>query len=91
MLLEKTLSGAGQFTDWKYVSDDRFVDLSISGTFSATITLQRKFTKYGDVVDYTTFAAEEETYFYVPTGAYYRVGIKSGDYSSGDAKIKFSV
>lgn len=63
-----------------------YFNLSISGTFSATVTVQRSFdnTNWFDV---DTFTAPIETYGFDPSQCYYRAGIKTGDYTSGTAVI----
>ena len=59
-------------------------NLSISGTFSATVTVQRSDdgTTWRDV---DTFTAPSEEVGYDPILNYYRVGIDTGDYTSGTA------
>ncbi len=93
MLLEKTITAQNTFTDWKLFSAYQTVDISISGLSATTVTLQRKFKKYGaDVLDVETWTADEETYFTVPSDAYYRVGVKTGGYGGGDTvKVKLSI
>jgi hypothetical protein len=61
-------------------------NLSISGTFSATVTVQRSFdnTNWFDV---DTFTSPIETYGFDPSQCYYRAGIKTGAYTSGTAVI----
>lgn len=90
---KKTIDGENQFTAWKYFSAGTNVDLSIGGTISdSTITLQRKFKKYGaDVLDVDSFTSAQETYFYVASPAFYRVGVKTGDYGTDSPKVKLAV
>ena len=85
---QKSISAEDTFTDWVLFTSGTYVDLSISGTFSATVTLQRKFEKYGSPLDVDTFTSSAEKDFYVAATAYYRVGIKTGDYTSGTANVK---
>ena len=61
-------------------------NLSISGTFVATVTVQRSFdnTNWFDV---DTFISPIETYGFDPSQCYYRAGIKTGAYTSGTAVI----
>lgn len=61
-------------------------NLSISGTFVATVTVQRSFdnTNWFDV---DTFTSPIETYGFDPSQCYYRAGIKTGAYTSGTAVI----
>jgi len=57
-------------------------NLSISGTFSATVTVQRSDdgTTWRDV---DTFTAPSEEVGYDPILNYYRVGVATGDFTSG--------
>ena len=57
-------------------------DISISGTFSATATAQRSEdgTNWRDVKSWTAPAEEAG---YDPVLMYYRVGVKTGGYTSG--------
>jgi hypothetical protein len=59
-------------------------NLSISGTFVATVTVQRSEdgTTWRDV---DTFTAPTEEVGYDPILNYYRVGVATGDYTSGTA------
>jgi hypothetical protein len=91
MLIEKTISAENTFTEWKYFKGGSNVDISISDISDSTVTLQRKFTEYGDVLDVDTFSAATETYFYAASPAYYRIGKKTGDHGSDDVKVKMSV
>ena len=89
MIEEITISGENQFTNWKYFSGNSNVDLSIGGTLSdSTVTLQRKFKKYGDILDSDIFTFITETFFFVSAPGYYRVGVKSGDYGLDSPKLK---
>tara|TARA_R110000823_G_C15936572_1_gene500003 strand:- start:923 stop:1216 length:294 start_codon:yes stop_codon:yes gene_type:complete len=57
-------------------------DISVSGTFVATVTAQRSENKttWRDVKSYTLPAEEVG---YDPILTYYRVGVKTGGYTSG--------
>ncbi len=63
-----------------------YFNLSISGTFVATITVQRSFDKT-NWFDVDTFTAPIETYGFDPSQLYYRAGIKTGAYTSGTAVV----
>jgi hypothetical protein len=54
MLIEKTISAENTFTEWKYFKGGSNVDIPVSAISDSTITLQRKFTEYGDVLDVDT-------------------------------------
>ena len=59
-------------------------DLSISGTFVATVVVQRNIEGDG-WVDVDSFTAPIETFGFQPSFALYRVGVKTGGYTSGTA------
>ena len=62
-------------------------DLSIAGTFVATVTVQRSFDGGSSWSDVETFTAPIETYGVQPTYANYRVGVATGDYGSGTVTV----
>jgi hypothetical protein len=80
----KTISAADSFTDAVHIIGD--FNLSISGTFSATVTVQRS-TDGATWRDVDTFTAPSEEVGYDPMKNFYRAGIKTGDYTSGSATI----
>jgi hypothetical protein len=63
--------------------------VSISGTFAANVTVQRSVdgSTWRDV---NTFTAPFEGTGVEPDVMYYRVGVKTGQYTSGTADIRFS-
>lgn len=79
-----SLSAQNTFTD--SIDLVGHFNLSISGAFVATVTVQRSFdnTNWFDV---DTFTGPIETYGFDPSQVYYRAGIKTGDYTSGTAVI----
>ena len=64
-------------------------NISISGTFSATVTVQRSFdnSTWHDVDSFT--AATQQTGF-EPEVVWYRAGVKTGGYTSGTANVRVS-
>ena len=63
-----------------------FFSLSIKGTFVATVTVQRTYdgTNWGDV---GTFTGQTEQTGQEGSGAKYRAGVKTGDFTSGTIEI----
>lgn len=61
-------------------------NLSISGTFSATVTVQRSFNGT-DWLDVDTFTSSIETYGFDPSECRYRAGVKTGDFTSGTVVV----
>lgn len=64
-------------------------NLSISGTFSANVTVQRSYDN-STWLDVDTFTSASEEVGYEPQEMYYRVGVKTGDYTSGTASVLLS-
>lgn len=62
-------------------------DLSISGTFSATVTVQRSFDGGSSWAAVDTFTAPIETFGEQPSYSTYRVGVATGDYTSGTVTV----
>lgn len=79
-----SLSAQNTFTD--SIDLVGHFNLSISGTFVATVTVQRSFdnTNWFDV---DTFTGPIETYGFDPSQCYYRAGIKTGAYTSGTVLV----
>lgn len=62
--------------------------LSISGTFAATVTLQRSFDSGSNWVDVETYtAATEKAIIDKTDDIQYRVGVKTGEFSSGTVNL----
>jgi hypothetical protein len=89
-LVTAALTAQNTFTDWIYSTKE--FNLSISGTFVGTITVQRAFDTAdadNDARDVDTFTAPIETYGFEPSGvALYRAGFKTGEFTSGTANIR---
>ena len=81
----KDVSAENTFTDAIRVKD--YFNLSISNTFSGTVTVQRSLdgTTWRDVDDFTAII---ETYGFDPEPYFYRAGIKTGNYTSGTASLR---
>jgi hypothetical protein len=85
-MIEKNISSENTFTIPVPMYGE--IDLSIAGTFEGTLTLQRSFDGGNNWRNVDTFTTSTETYFYEPKyDVYYRIGFKTGDYSSGTAEI----
>lgn len=64
-------------------------NFSLSGTFSATVTVQRSVdgSTWRDV---DTFTAPSEEVGYEPEVMYYRAGVKTGAFTSGSAVVRLA-
>ena len=74
------------FTASMEVAPGTLVSVSVSGTFAGTVTLQRSFdgSTWHDIAAHTVTAVSETTYT-VDEEQDIRLGIKTGDYTSGAA------
>ncbi|HUT56427.1 MAG TPA: hypothetical protein VNA25_00975 [Phycisphaerae bacterium] len=90
-----SLTGADQFTDDESmrivgVGATRIFDVDITGTWAGTITLQRSIDEAGSWVDVTSWTANQDTTHddgLDNSIAYYRIGFKTGEYTSGTAVV----
>ena len=86
-LVTKDISAQNTFSDGLYVVGA--FNLSISGTFVGTVTVQRSFDQGATWRDVDTFTAPIETAGSDPEPVVvYRAGIKTGEYTSGTASIR---
>ena len=99
-MASKTLSITAQntFTDGVRVTgakdSQQDVAISISNTFVATVTIQRSLTgnvaaNYHDLP--STFSAPTEQNVIPTTETWYRVGVKTGDFTSGTVDVAISI
>lgn len=81
----KDIDAENTFSDAIRVKDH--FNLSVYGTFSATVTVQRSLdgSTWRDV---DTFTAATETYGFDPEPFFYRAGVKTGEYISGTASVR---
>ena len=91
----KNVNAQNLFTDEIspcYNSPSCSLNYSISGTWAGTVTMQRAFpsapTTWYDVETFTS--NEEGQLFDYERGNKYRMGIKTGDYTSGTAVLRLS-
>lgn len=75
------------------VGDARSFSVIISNTFSATVTVQRSIGEEGDWQDVPTLSHTSATSYGYNDSldnqiVYYRVGVKTGDFSSGTADVQ---
>lgn len=94
--VEKTITAQNQFTE-KFTPDvgmrepPVFMNISIEGTFVATVTLQRSFDNGGTWKDTDTFASPDELCSPISEQAVvYRLGVKTGDFTSGSIEARLS-
>lgn len=81
-----SVTAENSFTEWLDVWPGH-VDVGISGTWVGTVTVQRKLNSSDTVLDVDTFTSNFQGYFTVGSGQAVRVGVKTGDYTSGTVVI----
>lgn len=88
-LKERTLTGENQFCDPCEIVG--YFNIGISGTWVGTITVQRSFDSGSTWFDVATWIANTQEYgFEAERGVQYRVGVKTGDYVSGNPVLRLS-
>ena len=81
------ISAGNTFTPWLKLSGA--FSLSISGTWAGTVTIQRSFDGGTTPLDVQTYTANiEDTGSEPREDTVYRVGIKTGNYTSGTANVR---
>lgn len=94
--VEEDLSAADSFTDPVRVTgigNSRRLTISITGTFSGTLRLQRSPAEPGswtDVKSWTTGTTENFDDGFDNQVMFYRIGFKTGEYTSGTASVSAS-
>ena len=84
-LLNATIAAADTFSDEVQLEGD--FNLSVSGTFSGTLTVQRSRDR-DTWLDVDTFTAPAEEVGYDPEFNWYRVGCKAGELASGSVAVR---
>lgn len=68
-----------------------YFNISISGTWAGTVTVQRSFDSGTTWFDVEDFVANVEEFGYEPEdGVLYKIGIKTGNYTSGTVVLRIS-
>lgn len=86
-IVSASIGAQNTFTDSIKLSGP--FDLSISGTFVGTVTVQRSYDN-SSWKDVDTFTSPSEEYGFQPEIAWYRAGIKTGAYTSGTAVVSLA-
>lgn len=85
----KSVTAENTFTDAVQLDANKKAAISISGTFSATVTVQRRLDG-ANWRDVQSFSAATEQSYEADVGQEIRVGVKTGDFSSGTVAIAVS-
>lgn len=95
-LVSADITGEDQFTSHIRVTgvdNDRRFTIDRAGTWSGTVTLQRSIGEPGAWVDVTSYTTNGSTTYDDTLDnqvIYYRIGIKSGEYTSGTAEVSLT-
>ena len=88
-LQTRSITGENLFSD--AVKIIGYFNISISGIWVGTITVQRSFDEGSTWFDVATWTANTQEYGFEPEReVQYRVGIKTGDFVSGQADVRLS-
>lgn len=86
-LVTASITAQNTFSDGLYT--EGAFNISIAGTFVATVTVQRSFDQGATWRDVDTFTAPIETNGFDPEPVVvYRAGVKTGDFTSGTVDIR---
>ena len=91
-LVSRTITASGQFTD--PVSLKGYFNLSVSGTWAGTLTVQRSWDLGSTWLDVDSWTANTEEYGLEPEHTnvvLYRVGAKEAAFTSGSASLRLSL
>lgn len=84
--LSASLTAQNTFCGPTYLAKDRPFQISVSGTFTATVTLQKSYdggSNWHDVESYTT--ATEKIVDSIDGATMWRLGVKTGGFGNGTA------
>ena len=88
-LQTRSISGDNLYTDAAEIIG--YFNISLSGTWVGTVTAQRSFDLGSTWFDVASWTSNTQEYGYEPERrVYYRVGIKTSEFVSGQADIRLS-
>lgn len=88
-IITRSVTAENQFTDAAILTG--YFNVSISGTWVATVTLQRSFDSGSTWFDVDTRTANTEEYGLEPENTVqYRIGVKMGGFTSGTIVLRLS-
>jgi len=87
--VDRTITGSNTFSD--RVQLVGYFNVSISGDWDATVTVQRSFDKGSTWYDVNQWDANTQEYGFEPErDVWYQIGIKDGDYTVGSVVVRLS-
>ena len=88
-LVTRAISTSNTFTDRVQLAG--YFNVSISGTWTGTVTCQRSFDRGSTWFDVKDWTDNIQEYGFEPErGVWYQIGIKDGDYSNGTVTLRLS-
>jgi hypothetical protein len=88
-LRTRSITAENLFTDAAEIVG--YFNVSISGTWTGTVTAQRSFDSGSTWFDVNTWTDNTQEYGFEPErGVQYRIGMKAGEFGSGQADIRIS-
>lgn len=88
-LRDRSIASENLFTDAAEIHG--YFNISISGTWAGTVTVQRSFDSGSTWFDVATWTDNTQEYGFEPErDVQYRAGIKTGDFESGTAVVRIS-
>jgi len=89
MIVTRAITAANQYTDLVFLTG--YFNLSLSGTWTATVTVQRSFDNGATWFDVDTWTENTQEYGLEPErNVCYRVGVKAGDFTVGTIDARLS-
>jgi len=89
MISTRAITAANQYSDLVFLTG--YFNLSLSGTWVATVTVQRSFDNGATWYDVDTWEENTQEYGLEPErDVCYRVGVKAGDFTSGTIYARLS-
>lgn len=91
-MAKAVVTAANQWSEWEEIRGPGF-DVSVSGTFAATVTLQRKRKSEADALarSVNTWTAPAEASGVSSGDWLYRIGVAAGQFTSGSIAVEVSI
>lgn len=91
IVVTASITAQNQFTEAAEFDHKKPFNVSISGTFSATVVIQRSFDDGATWLTVTSFTANVETSGNsVEPGVLHRIGVATGGFTSGPIAVRLS-
>lgn len=86
----KAVTAENMFSDWLSVDKGQRFSLDIYGTFTANVTLQKTYDGGTTIIDEPTVRTAPYSEISLPLaeGTQYRIGVKTGGFTSGTANVR---